>query len=134
VGARTEPCRHKAGMDVPLPCKIRASIKAALLRPAGAQLCVLCCAGVSFTAVQNTFPDLMQFVKIRVVEMLDHVLATYNPRAGEYTAKLWKRQGEWIQGEKEAPCPTCSLASRTTCCKHTSASRNTARAATPGRP
>lgn len=50
---------------------------------------VLCCA-----VLQNTFPDLMQYVRIRVVEMLDHVLATYNPRAGEYTEKLWKRAGE----------------------------------------
>jgi hypothetical protein len=35
----------------------------------------------------------MQYVKVCVVEMLDHVLATYNPRAGQYTEKLWKREG-----------------------------------------
>lgn len=32
---------------------------------------MLCCA-----VLQNAFPDLMQYVRIRVVEMLDHVLAT----------------------------------------------------------
>lgn len=45
--------------------------------------------------VQNTFPDLMQYTKIQVVEMMDHVLATYNPRAGAYTEKLWRREGEF---------------------------------------
>jgi hypothetical protein len=43
--------------------------------------------------LQNSFPELMQYVKVRVVEMLDHVLATYNPRAGQYTEQLWKREG-----------------------------------------
>lgn len=65
---------------------------------------LLCCWCLSF-ALQNTFPDLMQLVKIRVVEMLDHVLATYNPRAGEYTAKLWERQGEWTKQKKKGSFP-----------------------------
>jgi hypothetical protein len=55
---------------------------------------VLWCAVVCWCVLQDAFPDLMQYVRIRVVEMLDHVLATYNPRAGEYTQKLWKRAGE----------------------------------------
>jgi len=54
--------------------------------------------------LQNDFPDLMPFVKIKVVEMLDHVLATYNPRAGEYTAKLWKRQGELLESLRSCAC------------------------------
>lgn len=45
---------------------------------------------------QNSFPELMRYARIQVVEMLDHVLATYNPRAGEYTEKLWKREGECL--------------------------------------
>jgi hypothetical protein len=57
---------------------------------------------VAACCVQNLFPGLMQYVKIRVVEMLDHVLATYNPRAGEYTEKLWKREGEG--SARAVPC------------------------------
>lgn len=53
----------------------------------------------------------MQYVKIRVVEMLDHVLATYNPRAGEYTEKLWKREGEGSVCAVPccARCPLCMI-------------------------
>jgi hypothetical protein len=33
-------------------------------------------------------------VKIRVVELMDYVLSTYDRRIGEYTARMFKRQGE----------------------------------------
>jgi NADH:ubiquinone reductase (non-electrogenic) len=34
-----------------------------------------------------------QDVKISVVELMDHVLSTYDRRIGEYTATQWKRTG-----------------------------------------
>lgn len=32
-------------------------------------------------------------MRIRVVELMDHVLSTYDRRIGEYTAAQWKRSG-----------------------------------------
>lgn len=34
-----------------------------------------------------------QDVKIRVIELMDHVLSTYDRKIGEYTAKVFKRNG-----------------------------------------
>jgi hypothetical protein len=63
--------------------------------------------------LQNSFPELMQYVRVRVVEMLDHVLATYNPRAGQYTEKLWKREGRDSCGDHRAQ--HCRILSSTLC-------------------
>ena len=38
-------------------------------------------------------PTPHQDVRIRVVELMDHVLSTYDRRIGEYTATQWKRSG-----------------------------------------
>ena len=36
---------------------------------------------------------IQQDVKVRVVELMDHVLSTYDRRIGEYTATQWRRTG-----------------------------------------
>eukprot|EP00877_Chromochloris_zofingiensis_P004510 jgi/Chrzof1/1405/Cz10g06180.t1 len=43
--------------------------------------------------LRDLYPDLIKDVRIRVVELMDHVLSTYDRKIGEYTAKLFKRQG-----------------------------------------
>jgi len=43
------------------------------------------------TSIQPHPPT--QDVKISVVELMDHVLSTYDRRIGEYTAQQWKRKG-----------------------------------------
>lgn len=48
----------------------------------------------SYPAVlQEHYPDLMQYVRVRVVELMDHVLSTYDRKIGEFTAKQFKRTG-----------------------------------------
>lgn len=39
------------------------------------------------------YPDIMSDVKIRVVELMDYVLSSYDRKLGEYTAELFKRNG-----------------------------------------
>jgi NADH dehydrogenase FAD-containing subunit len=43
--------------------------------------------------MNRLYPNLMKDVKIRVVELMDYVLSTYDRKIGEYTAKLFKRNG-----------------------------------------
>jgi len=43
--------------------------------------------------LNRLYPSLMQYVKIRVVELMDHVLGTYDRAISEYTAKHFKRSG-----------------------------------------
>lgn len=46
--------------------------------------------------LRDLYPDLIKDVRIRVVELMDHVLSTYDRKIGEYTAKLFKRQGMYV--------------------------------------
>ena len=39
------------------------------------------------------YPKLTGSVKIRVIELMDHVLSTYDRKIGDYTGKLFKRNG-----------------------------------------
>lgn len=39
------------------------------------------------------YPELIQDVQIRVVELMDHVLSTYDRQIGIYTAEQFKRSG-----------------------------------------
>jgi NADH dehydrogenase FAD-containing subunit len=43
--------------------------------------------------VQEHYPELMKDVKIRVIELMDHVLSTYDRKISEYTAKRFARAG-----------------------------------------
>lgn len=43
--------------------------------------------------MQEHYPDLMKDVKIRVIELMDHVLSTYDRKIGEYTAQRFARAG-----------------------------------------
>jgi hypothetical protein len=44
--------------------------------------------------LQKLYPSLIPDVKIKVVELMDYVLSTYDRKIGEYTAKIFKRNGE----------------------------------------
>eukprot|EP00775_Hariotina_reticulata_P004476 gene4476-4730_t len=46
-----------------------------------------------FEDLKEHYPELMPDVKIRVIELMDHVLSTYDRKIGEYTAKTFARQG-----------------------------------------
>lgn len=43
--------------------------------------------------MKRLYPELMPSVKIRVVELMDYVLSSYDRKLGEYTADLFKRNG-----------------------------------------
>lgn len=43
--------------------------------------------------LKDLYPQLIPFVKIRVIELMDHVLSAYDRKIGEYTAQLFKRNG-----------------------------------------
>ena len=43
--------------------------------------------------MKKLYPELMPFVKIRVIELMDYVLSAYDRKLGEYTANLFKRNG-----------------------------------------
>jgi NADH dehydrogenase FAD-containing subunit len=43
--------------------------------------------------VQEHYPELMKDVKIRIIELMDHVLSTYDRKISEYTAKRFARAG-----------------------------------------
>lgn len=43
--------------------------------------------------LQEHYPDLMKDVKIRIIELMDHVLSTYDRKISEYTAKRFARAG-----------------------------------------
>ena len=43
--------------------------------------------------LQEHYPQLMKDVKIRVVELMDYVLSTYDRKIGEYTAQRFARAG-----------------------------------------
>lgn len=43
--------------------------------------------------MSKLYPELMPFVKIRVIELMDYVLSAYDRKLGEYTANLFKRNG-----------------------------------------
>lgn len=40
---------------------------------------------------------MMKDVKIRIIELMDHVLSTYDRKISEYTAKRFNRAGQ-VQG------------------------------------
>lgn len=42
---------------------------------------------------QEHYPELMKDVKIRVIELMDHVLSTYDRKISEYTAERFARAG-----------------------------------------
>lgn len=42
---------------------------------------------------QEHYPELMKDVKIRIIELMDHVLSTYDRKISEYTAKRFARAG-----------------------------------------
>ncbi|GBF96542.1 hypothetical protein Rsub_09125 [Raphidocelis subcapitata] len=46
-----------------------------------------------FEDLKELYPTVIKDVRIRVVELMDHVLSTYDRRIGEYTAQQWKRTG-----------------------------------------
>ena len=48
--------------------------------------------------LQRLYPSLIPDVKIKVVELMDYVLSTYDRKIGEYTAKVFKRNGEGNRG------------------------------------
>lgn len=43
--------------------------------------------------LQEHYPELMKDVKISVIELMDHVLSTYDRKISEYTAKRFGRAG-----------------------------------------
>jgi NADH:ubiquinone reductase (non-electrogenic) len=47
--------------------------------------------------LQEHYPNLMKDVKIRIIELMDHVLSTYDRKISEYTAKRFNRAGQ-VQG------------------------------------
>lgn len=49
--------------------------------------------------VQEHYPELMKDVKIRIIELMDHVLSTYDRKISEYTAKRFARAGMLTQPE-----------------------------------
>ena len=51
------------------------------------------------------YPKLTGSVKIRVIELMDHVLSTYDRKIGDYTGKLFKRNGiELVRAPASAQC------------------------------
>jgi hypothetical protein len=51
--------------------------------------------------LQEHYPELMKDVKIRIIELMDHVLSTYDRKISEYTAKRFSRAGaggRWAAG------------------------------------
>jgi hypothetical protein len=63
--------------------------------------------------MKRLYPQLISFVKIRVIELMDHVLSTYDRKIGEYTAQLFKRNGI----ELVCPCFCSNLLSVGGLCK-----------------
>jgi hypothetical protein len=63
--------------------------------------------------MKRLYPQLISFVKIRVIELMDHVLSTYDRKIGEYTAQLFKRNGI----ELVCPCFCSNLLSVGVFCK-----------------
>ena len=43
--------------------------------------------------MKRLYPQLMPHVKIRVIELMDHVLSTYDRKIGDYTGRLFQRNG-----------------------------------------
>jgi hypothetical protein len=43
---------------------------------------------------QLHYPSLLKDVRIRLIELMDHVLSTYDRKIGEYTAQRFGRAGE----------------------------------------
>jgi NADH:ubiquinone reductase (non-electrogenic) len=43
--------------------------------------------------MKDLYPQLIPFVKIRVIELMDYILSTYDRKIGEYTSHLFKRNG-----------------------------------------
>lgn len=41
--------------------------------------------------LRKVYPELVKDVRIRVIELMDHVLSTYDRKLGEYTGKLFAR-------------------------------------------
>lgn len=46
-----------------------------------------------FDDLKEHYPELMKDVKIRIIELMDHVLSTYDRKISEYTAKRFSRAG-----------------------------------------
>lgn len=61
---------------------------------------------------QAHYPELMKDVKIRVIELMDHVLSTYDRKIGEYTAERFSRAG-MVRVLASLPCPACSSSAST---------------------
>jgi hypothetical protein len=43
--------------------------------------------------LQAHYPELLKDVRIRVIELMDYVLSTYDRKIGEYTNKQFERAG-----------------------------------------
>jgi NADH dehydrogenase FAD-containing subunit len=46
--------------------------------------------------LQKLYPDLVKDVKIRVVELMDRVLSSFDQKVGDYTSKLFRKEGEYL--------------------------------------
>jgi hypothetical protein len=47
--------------------------------------------------LQAHYPELLKDVRIRVIELMDYVLSTYDRKIGEFTAKQFDRAGgRWV--------------------------------------
>jgi hypothetical protein len=44
-------------------------------------------------ALQAHYPELLKDVRIRVIELMDYVLSTYDRKIGEFTHKQFERAG-----------------------------------------
>ena len=43
--------------------------------------------------MKRLYPDLIPYVKIKVIELMDHVLSTYDRKISDYTSQLFNRNG-----------------------------------------
>lgn len=43
--------------------------------------------------LERLYPTLIPFVKIRIIELMDHVLGTYDRAISDFTAREFKRSG-----------------------------------------
>src|SRR6476646_163894 len=48
---------------------------------------------LAFAACRRLYPALIQDVQIRIIELMDHVLSTYDRAISIYTAEQFKRAG-----------------------------------------
>ena len=60
--------------------------------------------------LRKIYPELMPYVRIRVIELQDHVLSTYDREISKYTAQEFSRQAQ-------LPCSCMARAAGTGKCK-----------------